>query len=148
MPRRYYSQTSPPSSPDLGPTFVDDYMRTPTPEECAASLGPGPTGRGAIAPLPKGYAGPSSRLLVRDVKVMITLAEEGPGKHNPFLVLWGILHALPGSPGPDLYAQLTSWQALQPDLRAAAGRRHLPGMFSIVWDTCVAPVMHGRGGDA
>ena len=79
MPHRYYSQGSPPSSPDLGPALVDDYVRMPTPEECAASLGAGPTGRGAIAPLPEGYAGPASRLLVRDVKVMITLTEEGPG---------------------------------------------------------------------
>ena len=88
MPHRYHSQTSPPSSPDLGPALVDDYVRTPTPEECAASLGAGPTGRGAIAPLPEGYAGtalgPASRLLVRDVKVMITLAEEEPGGQETF----------------------------------------------------------------
>ena len=82
MPHRYHSHTSPPSSPDLGPAFVDDYVRMPTPEECAASSGAGPTGRGAIAPLPGGYADPASRLLVRDVKVMITLAEEGPGEQT------------------------------------------------------------------
>ena len=84
-----------PDNPTKGPNMEEDYVQLPTPGK--QGVYGSATGRGAIGPLSPSHPNPLSRLILRDLKVLITLNQEAQqdsesGKHKVLAELqWHIL---------------------------------------------------------